>query len=235
MLLFRLLASTQQDVLLTHPNNFPFSQAKAEKVSFPQLAWGGDFHPHLLASPALKIHIKNYSAIARRENNPFYPARTGINFSYFQLARRSFRFPSQLTSQFFFFPASSNSAWRAGILSSGSVGYSWNLDSQTKMLGDHPSQWIYHSRIMTVFHEFSRFTLCHTGQFTDPANPPPPLSVLIGKSFDFRFCYFKKQFKASLEQFYIFPGRSVCMWTLDYTFELNSLFQKSSELRPKNE
>ena len=35
------------------------------------------------------------------------------------------------------------------------------------------SPWIYYSRIMTVFHEFSRFTLCHTGQFTDPANPPP--------------------------------------------------------------
>ena len=186
-----------------------------------------------LLRPA-NIHVKNYSAIARRKNIPFYPARTGINFSYFQLARRSFRFPSQLICQGFFFPASSNSAWRAGILSSGSVGYSWNLDSQTKMLGDHPSQWIYHSRIMTVFHEFSRFTLCHTGQFTDPANPPPPLSVLIGESFDFRFCYFKKQFNASLEQFYIFPGRSVCMWTLDYTFELNSLFQKSSELRPKN-
>ena len=74
------------------------------------------------------IHIKNYSAIARRKNIPFYPARTGINFSYFQLARRSFRFPSQLISQCFFFPAScpsSNSAWRAGISSSGSVGYSW--------------------------------------------------------------------------------------------------------------
>ena len=28
-----------------------------------------------------------------------YPARTGINFPYFQLARRSFRFPSQLVSQ----------------------------------------------------------------------------------------------------------------------------------------
>ena len=28
-----------------------------------------------------------------------YPARTGINFPYFQLARRSFRFPSQLISQ----------------------------------------------------------------------------------------------------------------------------------------
>ena len=27
----------------------------------------------------------------------------------------------------FFFPASSNSAWRAGILSSGSVGYSWRI------------------------------------------------------------------------------------------------------------
>jgi len=60
----------------------------------------------------------------REKNIPFYPARTGINFSYFQLARRSFRFPSQLISQCFFSPASSNSAWRAGILSSGSVGYS---------------------------------------------------------------------------------------------------------------
>ena len=55
-----------------------------------------------LLRPA-NIHVKNYSAIARRKNIPFYPARTGINFSYFQLARRSFRFPSQLTSQFFFF------------------------------------------------------------------------------------------------------------------------------------
>ena len=41
--------------------------------------------------------------IARRKNIPFYPARTGMNFSYFQLARRSFRFPSQLISQCFFF------------------------------------------------------------------------------------------------------------------------------------
>ena len=49
------------------------------------------------------IHIKKYSTIARRENIPFYPAKTGINFSYFQLARRSFRFPSQLISQCFFF------------------------------------------------------------------------------------------------------------------------------------
>ena len=55
-----------------------------------------------LLRPA-NIHVKNYSAIARRKNIPFYPARTGINFSYFQLARRSFRFPSQLISQCFFF------------------------------------------------------------------------------------------------------------------------------------
>ena len=34
---------------------------------------------------------------------PFYPARTDMNFSYFQLARRSFRFPSQLICQGFFF------------------------------------------------------------------------------------------------------------------------------------
>ena len=33
----------------------------------------------------------------------FYPARTGINFPYFQLAVRSFRFPSQLISQYFTF------------------------------------------------------------------------------------------------------------------------------------
>ena len=103
--------------------NFRFHR---QKVSFPQLAWG-DFHAHLLASLALIRHIeslKNYSAIARRKNIPFYPARTGINFSYFQLARRLFRFPSQLISQCFFIQPSSNSAWRADILSSGSVGYS---------------------------------------------------------------------------------------------------------------
>ena len=28
------------------------------------------------------------------------------------------------------------------------------------MLDDHASQWIYNSRITTVFYEFSRFTLC---------------------------------------------------------------------------
>ena len=46
---------------------------------------------------------ENYSVIARRKNIPFYAARTGINFSYFQPARLSFRFPSQLISQSFFF------------------------------------------------------------------------------------------------------------------------------------
>ena len=46
---------------------------------------------------------ETYSAIARRKNIPFYPARNGRNFSYFQLARLSFRFPSQLISQYFFF------------------------------------------------------------------------------------------------------------------------------------
>ena len=33
-----------------------------------------------LLRPA-NIHVKNYSAIARRKNIPFYPARTGMNFS----------------------------------------------------------------------------------------------------------------------------------------------------------
>ena len=119
---------SQQDVLLTHPNKFPFSQAKGV-ISTARVGW---FPRALTCFARSNIHIKNYSAIARRKNIPFYPARTGINFSYFQLARRSFRFPSQLTSQCFFFPASSNSAWRAGILSSGSVGYSCFKDPRIK-------------------------------------------------------------------------------------------------------
>ena len=34
-----------------------------------------------------------------------------------------------------------------------------NLDTRTTMLKGHASQWICNSRITTVFHEFSRFTL----------------------------------------------------------------------------
>ena len=49
----------------------------------------------------MPIFKKNYSAIASKKNIPFYPARTGINFLHFQLARCSFRFPSQLISQSF--------------------------------------------------------------------------------------------------------------------------------------
>ena len=76
--------------------NFRFHR---QKVSFPQLAWG-DFHAHLITCFARSnIHIKNYSAIARRKNIPFYPARTGISFPHFQLARRYFRFPSKLITQ----------------------------------------------------------------------------------------------------------------------------------------
>ena len=70
-------------------------------MSFRQLAWG-DFHAHLLASLTLISMKKKFSAIARRKNIPFYPARNGINFPYFQLARRSFKFPSQLISQYNF-------------------------------------------------------------------------------------------------------------------------------------
>ena len=90
---------SQQDVLLTHPNKFPFSQAKGV-ISTARVGW---FSRALTCFARSNIHIKNYSAIARRKNIPFYPARTGINFSYFQLARRSFRFPNQLISQCFFF------------------------------------------------------------------------------------------------------------------------------------
>ena len=70
-------------------------------MSFRQLAWG-DFHAHLLASLTLISMKKKFSAIARRKNIPFYPARNGINFPYFQLAKRSFKFPSQLISQYNF-------------------------------------------------------------------------------------------------------------------------------------
>ena len=89
---------SQQDVLLTHPNKFPFLQAKGV-ISTALVGW---FSRALTCFARSNIHIKNYSAIARRKNIPFYPARTGINFSYFQLARRSFRFPSQLICQGFF-------------------------------------------------------------------------------------------------------------------------------------
>ena len=89
----------QQDVLLTHPNKFPFSQAKGV-ISTARVGW---FSRALTCFARSNIHVKNYSAIARRKNIPFYLARTGINISYFQLARRSFRFPSQLISQCFFF------------------------------------------------------------------------------------------------------------------------------------
>ena len=90
---------SQQDVLLTHPNKFPFLQAKGV-ICTARVGW---FSRALTCFARSNIHIKNYSAIARRKNIPFYPARTGMNFSYFQLARRSFRFPSQLISQCFFF------------------------------------------------------------------------------------------------------------------------------------
>ena len=81
------------------PNKFPFSQAKGV-ISKARVGW---FSRALTCFARSNIHLKNYSAIARRKNIPFYPARTDINFSYFQLARRSLRFPSQLTSQWFFF------------------------------------------------------------------------------------------------------------------------------------
>ena len=92
------------------------------------------------------------------------------------------------------------------------------------------SEYIIHESWL-YFMNFPIHALSHWSIHADPL--PDPVS-LIGESLDFRFYYFKKQFKASLEQFYNFPVRSVCMWTLDYTFELNLLFQKSSGLRPKN-
>ena len=109
---------SQQDVLLTHPNKFPFLLAKGV-ISTAHVGW---FSRALTCFACSNIHIKNYSAIARRKNIPFYPARTGMNFSASE-ALIQISQPANLRR--FFFPASSNSAWRAGILSSGSVGYSW--------------------------------------------------------------------------------------------------------------
>ena len=101
-----------------------------QKLSFRQLAWG-DFHAHLLASLTLISMKKITRGLPGEKNIPFCPARTGINFPSFQLARRSFRFPSQLISQCNF-PSynRSNSAWRARIFSSGFVGYSWLIQGQ---------------------------------------------------------------------------------------------------------
>ena len=71
---------------------------------------------------------KNFSAIARRKKNiPFYPARTGINFPHFQLARRSFRFSSQLISQCNFSQLAQIRHEERVFLSSGSV-YSCFID-----------------------------------------------------------------------------------------------------------
>ena len=75
------LAFTQNDIVLQFQ-----LQSKAWKllhtitdktqVSFRNFACG-DFHAHLLASVTLiSMKKKNYSAIARRKNIPFYPART---------------------------------------------------------------------------------------------------------------------------------------------------------------
>ena len=59
---------SQQDVLLAQPNKFPFSQAKGV-ISTARVAW---FSRALTCFPRSNIHIKNYSAIARRKNIPFY-------------------------------------------------------------------------------------------------------------------------------------------------------------------
>ena len=91
------IPTTSTHDIQLHSSNFRFYW---QKVSFRQFAWG-EFHAHSLASLTLISMKKNYSANTSRKNIPFYPARTGINFPYFQLATlRSFRFPSlQLISQ----------------------------------------------------------------------------------------------------------------------------------------
>ena len=70
-------------------------------MPFPKLAWA-DFHSDLTCFARSAIHEKKNTVRLQGEKfYLFYPARTGINFPYFQLAGRSFRFPCQLISQSF--------------------------------------------------------------------------------------------------------------------------------------
>ena len=111
---------SQQNVLLTHPNKFPFSKANGV-ISTARV---GCFSRALTCFAGSNTAYKKLQCDCQEKKYTFLSSQNRHKFSYFQLARRSFRFPSQLISQCLFFPASSNSAWRAGILSSGSVGYS---------------------------------------------------------------------------------------------------------------
>jgi len=72
--------------LLTHPNKFPFVLAKA-------VIFDGSRGVIFTRTFTLTVRLPGEKII------PLYPARNGINFPYFQLARRSFKFPSQLINQ----------------------------------------------------------------------------------------------------------------------------------------
>ena len=71
------IAFTQNDIVLQlqlqlKPWKLLHTITDKTQVSFRQFAWG-DFHAHLLASLTLiSMKKKNYSAIARRKNIPFY-------------------------------------------------------------------------------------------------------------------------------------------------------------------
>ena len=70
------IAFTQNDIVLhfqlqSKPWKLLHTISDKTQVSFRQFAWG-DFHAHLLASLTLISMKKNYSAIARRKNTPFY-------------------------------------------------------------------------------------------------------------------------------------------------------------------
>ena len=98
------IAFTQNDIVLqlqlqSKPWKLLHTIIDKTQVSFRQFAWG-EFHPHLLASLTLISMKKKITVrLPGVKNIPFYPARTGINLPFFQLARRSFRFPSQLINQ----------------------------------------------------------------------------------------------------------------------------------------
>ena len=101
-------AFTQNDIVLqlqlqSKPWKLLHTITDKTQVPFLHFAYG-DFHPHLLASLTLISMKKKITVRLPGEKNiPFFQPKPAINLPFFQLARRSFRFLSQLISQCNFF------------------------------------------------------------------------------------------------------------------------------------
>ena len=99
------IAFTQNDIVLQlqlqlKPWKLLHTITDKTQVSFRQFAWG-DFHAHLLASLTLiSMKKKNYSAIARRKNIPFYYIATDeIPGFFLSLKNHIFIAPSEIFFQ----------------------------------------------------------------------------------------------------------------------------------------